>query len=139
MKKLFIAGLLVLALVQNASAVQGVWSYGAVVTNPTTSTVFTTVALPTSGSVASPPTANYFVGAFLYCSVAATYQLQVLDASSVLQATVPFVCSTTGPNIIPAGTISYAIQDGWKIQIIPSAGFTGFGSAQLFYAVESIN
>jgi hypothetical protein len=131
--------LLLLLFSTNAFAIEGSWYYGAVVTNPTTSTVFTTSgALPASGSVATPPTAYYLVGMFLYCSVATTYEVQVVNSSSVVTATVPFACSSTQPNVIPSGEISFPIQDGWTIQVVPSAGFTGFGSANLFMAKQSI-
>ena len=134
--------LLILALFASASlwaTVEGTWIYGAPVTNPTGSTVFVTATIPASGSVASPPNANYLVGVWLYCSIQETYEIQVLNASSVVQATIPLVCSATQPNIILPPDISFPIQDGWKIQIIPAVGFTGSGSAQLFYAKQSIN
>ena len=70
-----------------ANANSGTWSYGAVVTNPTSSTVFVTFTVPTSGSSATPPSANYVVGGFFYCSVVETYEIQVLNASSVVQST----------------------------------------------------
>lgn len=130
-----------LLLSLNAQAYTGVWKYGATVTNPTTSTVFVSVTMPTSGSNASPPSANYVVGVFLYCSIQETYEIQVLNASAVVQSTIPIVCSATQPNVVQpgGGHISFPIQDGWTVQIIPAAAFTGFGSAQLFYAIEGLN
>ena len=137
-----LASLAVLLLSINCFAFTGFWKYGAVITNPTTSTVFaTTGALPSTGSSATPPSANYVVGAMTYCSVNETYEIQVLNASSVVTATVPIPCSSTSTNMVQpgGGNISFPIQDGWTVQVIPAVGFTGFGSAQLFYAIEGVN
>jgi hypothetical protein len=123
----------------NALAYKGVWNYGAVQTNPTTSTVFVSATLPASGSTNSTPSANYAVGFHLYCSIQETYLLEVFNASAVLQTTIPYVCSASQPNVIPAMNVSFPIQDGWTIKIVPSVGFTGSGSAQLFYSIESLN
>jgi hypothetical protein len=128
-----------LLICSNAMALVGTWKSGSVVTNPTSATVFVSVTLPASGSKASPASGNYKVGLWLYCSVAETYELQVLNASSVVQATIPIACSASQPNFIPAMDISFPIQDGWIIQVIPAVGFTGSGSAQLFYALEGLN
>jgi hypothetical protein len=137
--KTIISLIFTLLLVSNAFAYKGVWSYGAVQTNPTTSTVFVSATLPASGSTASPGSANYAVGMHLYCSIQETYLLEVFNASAVLQTTIPYVCSATAPNIIPTMNVSFPIQDGWTIKIVPAVGFTGSGSAQLFYAIESLN
>jgi hypothetical protein len=136
--KNFIIGIILL-LSCNCFAYKGVWIYGAVQTNPTTSTVFASVTLPASGSTNSTPSANYAVGMHLYCSIQETYLLEVFNSSAVLQTTIPYVCSAAMPNIIPTMDVSFPIQDGWTIKIVPSTGFTGSGSAQLFYAIESLN
>src|SRR5271165_1951518 len=73
----------------------GVWNYGPVVTSPTGGTVFvTTGAIPATGSVKSPPTGNYLLGASLYCSVNATYNLIVLDSTMTQKALIPKNCSS---------------------------------------------
>jgi hypothetical protein len=126
----------------SAFAFTGIWSYGAVVSNPLSSTVFNSVTLPSSGSSASPPSANYVVGIDMYCSLAETYIFQVINSSSVVIASIPQPCCATcgaAANSKPATLTSFLIQDGWKIQIIPQAGFTGFGSAQIYYAIEGLN
>jgi hypothetical protein len=128
-----------LLIPQNIFGLAGTWKSGAVVTNPTSATVFVSALLPASGSHASPPSANYWVGIQLYCSIQETYELQVLNASQVVQVTIPYVCSATQPNQIPPTQISFPIQDGWTLQIIPAVGFTGSGSAQIFYAIETLN
>jgi hypothetical protein len=142
MKNLLLAVcVLGLSLLGNKSfAIEGKWFYGAVVTNPTSSTVLaTTGAIPASGSVSSPASANYLVGLYMYCSVTQTYQLEVLNASAVVQSIIPFVCSSTQVNVVPSGEISFPIQDGWTIEVVPASSFTGFGSAQIFYAKQSVN
>jgi len=137
MKNLIV--ILIFFLSLNAFAFTGQWVYGPSKSNPTTSTVMVTTTFPASGSTASPPSANYVVGLLLYCSVNATYQLNVLNQSSVIVATVPFSCSSTQINQWQSGRNAFPIQDGYTLQILPAAGFTGFGSANLFYSIEGIN
>src|SRR5580698_9510733 len=58
MKKYFaLISLFLMSL--NAFAISGIAVPGSIITNPTTSQVLVSVTIPASGSIASPPSANY--------------------------------------------------------------------------------
>jgi hypothetical protein len=112
---------------------------GTTTQNPTTNQVMVTVTLPASGSNASPPSANYLVNLKWYSSVAATYLYQVLNASNSVLATITLPAPANNRSAYDTNQISFKIPDGYTLQIICASSFTGFGQAEIYYAIETLN
>lgn len=132
---------LVILLIQiTAFAFTGIGTVGTATTNPGASAVMVTKTLPASGSTNASPSANYVVSINTYCSVAATYQYQVLNASQAVVTTIVLPCQAgvrgvySGPD-----TVSFAIPDGFTLRVINTNAFTGTGQAEIYYAIEGLN
>jgi hypothetical protein len=133
--------LFVILLIQiTAFALPGTAVVGTNTTNPGALATLVTVTLPASGSSASPASANYTVKLWYSCSVAASYELLIQNASGTTMSTVILPCSTGLLNQVdPGPMMTFPIQDGWKLNVTNINAFTGTGQASIFYAKETLN
>ena len=126
----------------NAWAFTGVGKVGVTqnLTSAAAGTVLESFVLPASGSHAGTPSANYVVGINWYCSAATTFLYEVLNASLVAVTTVTLPCaaasrgSYSGPP-----TVSFSIPDGYTLEVVTGATYTGFAQAEIYYAIEGLN
>jgi hypothetical protein len=134
-----LAGFLIL-LCTNALAIPGIPISNGPITNPGTNAVMATMVLPASGSIASPPSANYFITGYWTCTVAALYEYQTLNASAVVQTAIllPCVANASNPQLT-TNPISFSVQDGYTIRVINLNSYTGTGQVTLFYGIETLN
>ncbi len=124
----------------NVFAFTGIGTVGTVATNPATNAVLVTKTLPASGSTNASPSANYVVSINTYCSVAATFDYQILNASSAVVSTIVLPCQA-GVRAVYSGppTVSFAIPDGFTLRVINAASITGTAQAEIYYAIEGLN
>jgi hypothetical protein len=136
-----ILSLIFILLIISAKALAwpGTGVVGTNTTNPGALATLVTSTIPTSGSNLGTPTANYTLKFWWTCSVAATYELLLQNGSGVTQQTVILPCVANTLNQTDSGQITFAIQDGWKINITNVNSFTGTGQASVFYAKETLN
>ena len=123
----------------NAAAYTGTGVVGTTTQNPATNAVLVTTGALTSTSTANPKSANYTATVNWYCSAAATYLYQVLNSSSVVVSTITLPCPANIRQTYQAPGMSFKIPDGYSLQVIVSASFTGYAQAEIYYAVEGNN
>lgn len=124
----------------NAFSFIGQSVIGSITSNPGTSAVLaSTGALPSTGSHAATPSANYMLGFVWACSVAETYEFQILNASSVVQSSVLLPCVPNTLNLWDSAQVSFPIADGYTVRVINLTSFTGTGQATILYAIETVN
>src|SRR5271170_1047237 len=123
----------------NCLAYTGTGVVGTTTQNPATNAVLVTTGALTSDSHATPPSANYHVVINWYCSAAATYIYQVINASSVVVTQITLPCPANNRQTYQEPGISFKVPDGYTLNVIVGAGFTGFAQAEIYYAIEGFN
>lgn len=140
--KLLFAAILALLVSMNAFAFTGVGKVGTTqnLSSAAAGTVLESFVLPASGSHASTPSANYVVGINWYCSAATTFLYEVLNTSLVAVTTITLPCAAASRGMYSGPpTISFGIPDGYTLEVVTGATYTGFAQAEIYYAIEGLN
>lgn len=117
----------------------GTGNVGSIITNPAANAVLVTTPAIMSGSVNASPSANITVTLWWSCSIAATFEYQVLNTTPAVVSSILLNCPAGTTNSVSIPSISFALPQSWTLRVINLNSFTGTGQASIFWAVDSVN
>lgn len=122
----------------NCFAYTGQASIGTLATNPAANAVLVQTSALNSISTNSSPSAEWQIQVTYSCTVAATFEFQVMNGSTPT-ATIYLLCPAGSTQTLAVPNISFSIAQGYTLRVINANAFTGNAQATIFYAIEALN